>query len=118
EPPPEEPPPEEPPPANTRPTITGTPPSTVQVGEQYRFRPTARDADGDTLTFDIVNAPEWADFDESTGRLSGTPGAGDVRTWSDIRISVSDREEVAWLGPFSITVEAVATGSATLTWNA
>lgn len=103
---------------NRPPTISGNPPRTVTQGTAYSFVPTASDPDGDSLTFSIENAPDWASFDASTGRLSGTPGAGDVRTWSNIRISVSDGKESASLAAFSITVEAVASGSATLTWTA
>src|SRR5690606_37248397 len=85
------------PPPNRAPTISGNPPRTVTQGTAYSFTPTASDPDGDKLTFSIENMPPWADFDESTGRLFGTPGAGDVRTWSNIRISVSDGEEVVSL---------------------
>lgn len=104
-------------PPNRAPTITGTPPTVVTPGTPYSFTPTANDADGDELTFSIVNAPSWATFDESTGRLSGTPGAGDVGTTSGIVITVSDGEASRSLAAFSVTVQAVATGSATVTWS-
>src|SRR5690606_18051920 len=65
------------------------------------------DADGDKLTFSISNRPSWASFDSATGRLSGTPGAADVRTYSNIVISVSDGEASAALPGFSIVVQAV-----------
>jgi hypothetical protein len=48
--------------------------------------------------------------------LSGTPGAGDVGTTSGIVISVSDGEATTALAAFNVTVQAVATGSATLSW--
>ena len=70
------------------------------------------------MTFTINNQPSWASFNTSTGRLSGTPGAGDVGTYSNIRISVSDGTDSASLSAFSITVDAVALGSATLSWDA
>ncbi len=50
--------------------------------------------------------------------MSGTPGDGDVGTYSGITISVSDGSETASLGTFSITVEAISLGSATLSWTA
>jgi hypothetical protein len=62
-----------PPPSNSAPTISGTPPSSVLEGVQYRFRPSASDPDGDTLSFSISNRPAWAAFDSATGELSGTP---------------------------------------------
>lgn len=105
-------------PDNRPPTISGNPPRTIVQGTAYSFRPTASDPDGDPLTFSVANLPEWASFDETTGRLSGTPGANDVGTYSNIRISVSDGEAQASLAAFSIEVQGIATGSATLTWSA
>ena len=103
---------------NTPPTIGGSPPAQVTAGSAYSFTPTANDTDGDTLTFSITGGPAWASFSTSNGRLSGTPGDADVGIYSDIRITVSDSTETATLGPFSITVNAVSLGSATLTWDA
>ncbi|MBN1240075.1 MAG: putative Ig domain-containing protein, partial [Gammaproteobacteria bacterium] len=110
--------PTDPEPVNTAPVISGTPPTSVVQDTQYRFVPNASDADGDVLTFSIANAPSWASFDASNGELRGTPGAGDVGTYSDIRISVTDGAATAELAPFSIDVEAVAMGTATLSWTA
>jgi hypothetical protein len=102
---------------NTPPTISGTPATSVLQGTAYSFQPTARDADGNTLTFSIVNKPSWATFNTGTGLLQGTPGAGDVGTTTGIKISVSDGTASASLGAFDLTVQAVAAGSATLTWQ-
>jgi hypothetical protein len=102
---------------NTPPTISGTPPASVTAGTAYSFRPTARDADGDTLTFSIANKPGWATFVSSTGRLYGTPGSTRVGTYSNITISVSDGQTSTSLGPFTITVVAATTGSATVSWS-
>ena len=105
-------------PDNRPPTISGTPPTTVVQGNAYSFKPTASDPDGDVLTFSISNLPSWATFDEKTGTLSGTPGPNDVGTYSNIRITVTDGEAQASLAAFSITVQSVANGTATLTWTA
>ncbi len=105
------------PPANRPPTISGTPPTSLIVGQAYDFRPSATDPDGDALTFSIQNRPGWADFSASTGRLSGTPGAGDVGQFANVRISVSDGHATAQLNTFSIAVNQVAAGSVTLSWN-
>ncbi len=112
------PPPPPPPPGNSAPTIAGTPPPAVVVGNNYAFTPTASDPDGDTLTFSIQNQPSWADFESSTGRLSGVAPAGSEGTYANIRISVSDGALSSSLSPFSIDVNQVALGSATLSWTA
>lgn len=103
-------------PPNSPPTISGTPPASVNVGSAYNFQPSASDPDGDTLTFSIANAPPWASFSTTTGRLQGTPAAGDVNVYPNIVITVDDGQAQASLAPFSITVNAVALGSATLSW--
>jgi Putative Ig domain len=107
-----------PPPPNSPPTITGTPPSSVMTDQAYVFTPSANDADDDRFTFAISNRPSWASFNSSTGRLSGTPRAGDVAIYTNIVIRVSDGEATTSLAPFSIQVVATATGSATLSWTA
>ena len=64
---------------NKAPTIAGAPATQVNAGSAYSFRPTAVDADGDTLTFSIANRPAWAAFNTATGQLSGTPSGGQRR---------------------------------------
>ncbi len=103
---------------NTAPQISGTPAATVMTGESYSFTPGATDADGDALTFSISGMPTWASFNSTTGRLRGTPTAGDVGVYSNIVISVSDGQASVSLPSFSITVDAVSLGSATLSWTA
>ena len=90
----------------------------AREGQAYEFRPAAADADGDPLTFTIANRPAWASFDAATGLLRGTPGAGTVGSYRDITIRVSDGELVRRLPAFSIAVEQVSMGSATLSWAA
>ena len=83
----------DPPPApsgNNAPTIGGTPPSDAVAGTAYVFQPTAQDADGDPLFFQVTGQPAWASFDASSGTLSGTPGDANVGDAVDIVISVSD----------------------------
>ena len=93
-------------PANVEPVISGDPVTAVRADQPYVFTPTASDADGDTLTFTVTNAPSWAAFDTATGTLSGTPSAADVRTHENIVVAVSDgRGGTASLPAFSITVE-------------
>jgi len=99
---------------NNKPTISGTPTTSVNAGVAYNFQPTAADADGDTLTYSIQNKPSWATFSTTTGKLSGTTTAG---TYSGIVISVTDSKDTASLQPFTITVTAPSNGSATLSWT-
>ena len=103
---------------NSAPTISGTPGTSVAEGQSYSFIPSANDADGDTLTFSISGQPSWASFDSATGQLSGSPSAGDVGVYSNIVISVSDGEASDSLPSFSITVNSINLGSATLSWTA
>ncbi len=106
-------------PANQAPVISGTPATSVVVGESYQFQPVASDSDGDTLSYSVVNLPDWASFDSQSGTLSGTPDASDVGSYTNITIQVSDGQASAYLSPFDLRVEAVATtGSATLKWTA
>jgi hypothetical protein len=102
---------------NRAPAISGTPMTSVIHGTPFSFTPTANDPDGDVLTFSIANAPAWASFDTATGRLSGTPGPEHVGATTGIVISVSDGALSRSLAAFTLTVQAVAMGSATLSWT-
>ena len=105
-------------PGNSGPIIVGNPPPAVLVGEMYDFEPAASDPDGDSLTFSIANKPSWMNFDTSTGRLSGQPTLGNVGSFSNISITVSDGDLSSSLRAFSITVSQAALGNITLNWNA
>jgi hypothetical protein len=103
--------------ANRPPTITGVPPTAITAGMAYSFTPTSSDPDGDTLTFTVANLPAWATFNTATGRISGTPAAQHVGTTAGIVITANDgRLGTASLAAFNLTVQAVAVGSATLSW--
>ncbi len=41
----------------------------------------------------MTNLPRWAAFSSDMGRIRGTPGTGDVGTYSDIVIQVSDGKQ-------------------------
>lgn len=102
---------------NHAPTISGAPTRAIVQGEFYEFMPNANDADDDKLTFSITRKPAWAKFDSATGRVWGTPSAADVGNFTNIRISVSDGTDSASLASFDVSVDAIAAGSATLSWN-
>jgi hypothetical protein len=91
---------------NSAPTIGGTPGTSVQVGQTYDFQPAAADANGDTLSFSVVNLPPWASFSPTTGRMTGRPQAGSEGTYQQIILSVSDGTDVSFLPMFAVTVTA------------
>ena len=99
------------------PTISGTPPPSVQAGQAYSFTPTASSPRGAALTFSIANKPAWASFNTATGQLTGTPAVSDIGTYANVTITVSDGTASASLPAFTITVQAGTTGSATLSWT-
>jgi hypothetical protein len=103
---------------NRAPTIQGVPPTSAATGQPWAFTPLASDPDGDALTFTVTNRPSWASFDSRSGRLAGTPTAGDAGTVSNVTIAVSDGRASAALAPFSLTVTPPATGATTLSWDA
>ena len=104
---------------NSPPTISGSPPSSATVGQRWSFQPSISDPDGDALTVSVDNLPPWVNVNAATGFMEGTPGEGDVRAWSGIRMQVSDGQSNASLTTFSITVSAQGSGAgtATLSWT-
>jgi hypothetical protein len=100
------------------PTLSGSPATSVIVGNEYSFTPRSTDPSGGKLTFSIKNAPSWSTFNSATGELSGTPKAADVGTYSNITISLSDGTTSVSLPAFPIAVTENATGSVTLDWAA
>lgn len=102
---------------NRAPTISGSPATSLQVGQTFAFQPAASDADGDTLSFSVQNKPAWASFNSKTGQLAGTPGAADVGTFANIAIKVSDGKTQSALKSFALTVNQVSLGAATVSWT-
>src|SRR5687767_2974103 len=100
---------------NTAPTISASPPTTVAVGSPYYFKPTAKDADRDTLRFSIANKPGWISFSSSTGALSGTPTKGDIGVFPSIKIWVSDGRASRSLHGFAISVTTSTTSTSSNT---
>jgi Putative Ig domain len=101
---------------NQAPTISGSAASRARVGVAYVYQPKASDADGDPLTFSAENLPPWAHFDSTSGRITGTPQAGDIGEYESIRVAVADAAHKAETNPFSIVVTDAVT-VATLKWE-
>jgi hypothetical protein len=93
--------------ANLPPTISGTPPTVIKVNTTYNFLPTARDPEGKSLKFSVVNKPGWMAVSPNSGRLMGYPKS--AGTWSNIVLRVTDGVNVVSLPAFSITANATGT---------
>jgi hypothetical protein len=96
--------------SNVSPTVSGSPSTQASVGTAYSFTPAATDPDSQSLSFSIQQKPSWANFNTTTGALSGTPTSSDMGTVVGIVISVTDGSSSASLAPFSIAVGAAGTG--------
>jgi hypothetical protein len=103
--------------SNTPPVVSGTPQKTVVADDEYDFRPSVSDADGDTVSWSILRQPGWASFSSATGRLRGKPSAADVGQYRDIVMTASDGQGASSLEPFTITVVAAGNASLTLSWT-
>ena len=103
--------------SNNPPTISGNPAPAIKIGKPYSFTPISSDPDGDALTFSIQNTPRWAQFDSSTGTLSGVPNLGDEGSYANIAIAVTDGSATTSLPSFAIDVTLIALGSVTLSWT-
>ena len=102
---------------NRAPTISGTPQTSIKVDSSYLFKPSASDVDKDVLSFAILNKPPWADFDTTSGKLTGRPKQEHVGTYASIQISVSDGKAESALPRFAISVDQTGTISTTLSWT-
>jgi hypothetical protein len=103
--------------------LTGSPSTSVAAGVEYSFKPTVSPTT-QTVSFTVQGQPAWAQFNATTGELSGTPPASDEGQSSKVTIVASANGSTAALGPFAILITAPAptaatpTGSATLSWTA
>jgi hypothetical protein len=88
---------------NRPPVVTSTPPLNVNVGERFEYNVTARDDDGDALTFVLVAAPPGMSFDNATGRISWVPGASDKGNHT-VTVRVQDGKGGAVEHTFSLQV--------------
>jgi hypothetical protein len=104
---------------NTAPKIDGKAVTSATVGVEYKFQPSASDAEKDLVTFTIANKPKWAKFDSNTGLLSGTPVAKDAGGYDDIEIAATDGKNVTPLPAFTLLVRnADATEAVSIAWSA
>ncbi|HIF9343438.1 TPA: putative Ig domain-containing protein, partial [Photobacterium damselae] len=63
----------DPEPINNAPVISALPPTKATIGKNTFIQVQAVDADGDTLTYSLLNAPAWASINSATGMISLAP---------------------------------------------
>ena len=95
-------------------------PETAVVGQSWSYQPSISSPPDASVTVTASNLPDWITLNQSTGLLEGTPGEGDVRTWTGIQLTVTDGQQSTQLPALSVTVMAqgAATGTATVSWSA
>ncbi len=98
-------------------SISGSPPTEAVVDERYSFTPQVSGGQG-ARNFSAQNVPRWANFDPSSGSISGTPGNSNMATYGGMRITVSDATGSATLGPFEVEVVGPGRANVTLSWQA
>ncbi len=90
-------------PENHAPEITSTPVTEINELEFYTYDVEATDADGDTLTYSLIQAPEWLSINSQTGLISGTAPEVSADTDFEVGVRVSDGEDFD-TQTFTITV--------------
>jgi fibro-slime domain-containing protein/RHS repeat-associated protein len=96
---------------NTAPTITSTPPGTSVAGLPYQYRVLAQDADNDVLAFQLLNSPDGATINPSTGVINFTPTSAQIGNQS-FTLLVSDRNGGETTQTFTLAVVADAPNDA------
>ena len=77
----------------------------LEAGELLSIELNAMDPEGNPLNYSIYNMPSWLSLDPATGTISGTPSLEDVGLYENIRIDISDGNNITSVGPFFIQVE-------------
>ena len=99
--------------ANTAPTISGSPATTVTVGNSYAFTPEAVDPDGQVLSFSVDNLPSWAGFDTLDRGALGYAGGSrrrHVRRDRDLGVGRCSIELAPCLRHLGVSGRAAAAG--------
>ncbi len=87
------------------PTNSGMPSSfSTTAFESLEVGPTISNPDGLPLSTTVQNLPPWATIDSANGRIIGRPSNGDVRSWDNISMTVSNDAGSFTTAPFSINV--------------
>lgn len=87
-------------------TLSGTVPATATVGVAYSFTPTS--TGGHTpKVFGLPGLPAWLALVSATGQITGTPGVGDVGTFSGT-MTVTDADGLTATLAINITAAVAA----------
>lgn len=87
---------------NDAPVITSVAPTSVILGEEYTYTPSATDAENDSLTWSLTQKPAGMTINATTGAISWTPAeAGSSGT---VRLVANDGSSDSVAQTFVITV--------------
>jgi hypothetical protein len=75
--------------ANSTPVIPNIPPQQVASGQPYHYDLKANDAEGDLLSYSLLQSPSGMTVDKF-GRISWVPKSDDVGTTKPVQIAVTD----------------------------
>ena len=67
---------------------------TVNIGKTLKFTLSAKDANGNALTYSASNLPSGATFDRSTRTFSWKPDTYQIGTYTNVRFEVSDGSSI------------------------
>ena len=84
-----------------RPSISGSPPTSINHNQEYRFAPTMLNV----TNISIENRPPWLRYNSDTKDFVGTPGIDNVGLWGNIIIKADNGVETVSLPPFMINVK-------------
>lgn len=91
---------------NSNPVISSSPILTADVDLAYSYSVVASDADGDTLSYTLTQAPATMTIDGTSGLISWTASGSDVGD-HNIAILVEDGQGGSVTQSFTLTVQAV-----------
>ena len=87
---------------NDPPVVTSSGNPEVYQDAYFSFTITANDADGDPMTYRLINKPAWLIYNSSLHKLTGRPANDEVGDWN-LTVAVSDGT-VEIFDPLIITV--------------
>ena len=89
---------------NEQPIITSSPSTEIAAGQSYAYQVSASDADGDTLSYDLLTSPISMTIDQSSGLISWTPTDSDIGT-HPINIEVYDGRDGSSTQSYNLIVK-------------